>query len=111
MKMLGKWLKKNKNIILDALPSSIKTEGAYLFEKDGTYYAVTENVPMAADTHVQRILGDKVVHLETEKKIVGGYMVDKPSEKIVLKDPRTFNVYPFGYGTSMGARVAAFKLK
>ncbi len=111
MKMLGKWLKKNKNIVLDAIPSSIKTEGAYLFEKDGTYYAVTENVPMAADTHVQRILGDKVVHLETEKKIVGGYMVDKPSEKIVLKDPRTFNVYPFGYGTSMGARVAAFKLK
>ncbi len=111
MKRLGSWLKKNHYVILDANPSSLKADGASIFEKDGTYYAVVKDVPMAADVNVQRKLSDRLVHIDTDKKIVGNRMVDRHSEKPEAKDKQSFIVYPYGYGTSMGARIAEFKLK
>ncbi len=111
IKQIGSWLKKNRYVILDAEPSSLKADGAAMFEKDGVYYAVVKDVPMAADVNVQRKLSDKKVHVLTDKKIVSGSMVDKPSEKFLLQDKQTFVVYPYGYGTSMGARIAKFRLK
>ena len=111
MRMLGKWLKKNRYVILDGEPSSIQAEGASVFEKEGKYYAVVKDVPMAADVNVQRITDDKIITLKTDKKIVQGKMVDIPKEKFLKKGNQSFTVYPFGYGTSMGARIAEFKLK
>ena len=111
MKRLGSWLKKNHYVILDANPSSLKADGASIFEKDGTYYAVVKDVPMAADVNVQRKLNDRLVHIVTDKKVVGSHMVDRHSEKPEAKDKQSFIVYPYGYGTSMGARIAEFKLK
>ncbi len=111
IKQIGSWLKKNRYVVLDAEPSSLKADGAAMFEKDGVYYAVVKDVPMAADVNVQRKLSDKKVHVLTDKKIVSGSMVDKPSEKFLLQDKQTFVVYPYGYGTSMGARIAKFRLK
>lgn len=111
MLSLGKWLKKNRFIILDTEPASIRGEGACFFEKDGKYYAVVKDVPMAADVHVQRVLGKKVVQVETDRKIVSAKMVDRPQEKPVMEGKNQFRIYPFGYGISYGARIAEFKLK
>ena len=111
IKSIGSWLKKNHYVVLDAEPSSLQADGATIFEKDGEYYAVVKDVPMAADVNVQRKLSDKKVHLNTEKKIASGRMVDRPKEKFLLEDDQTFIVYPYGYGTSMGARIAKFRLK
>lgn len=82
-----------------------------MFEKDGEYCAVVKDVPMAADVNVQRKLSDKVVHLHTRKNIISCGMVDKPKEKFSFQDNQTFIVYPYGYGTSMEARIAKFRLK
>ncbi len=111
MKRLGSWLKKNHYVILDAEPSSLKAEGASIFEKDGTYYAVVKDVPMAADVNVQRKLSDKLVRIDTDKKVVSSKMVDRRNEKPEMEDKQSFIVYPYGYGSSMGARIAEFKLK
>lgn len=111
MKRLGSWLKKNRYLILDAEPSSLKADGASIFEKDGAYYAVVKDVPMAADVNVQRKLSDKIVCVHTDKKVVSARMVDRRQEKPQMEDKRSFIVYPFGYGSSMGARIAEFKLK
>ena len=111
MEMLGSWLKKNHSIVLDATPSSVSTDGASLFEKDGFYYAVVQDVPMAADAHVQRDQGKKTVLLHTDKRISSLSMVDKPGEKIEKTSHQSFVITPFEYGTSMGARIAKFRLK
>ncbi len=111
MKSLGSWLKKNRYVILDAEPSSLKAEGASIFEKDGVYYAVVNNVSMAADANVQRAVSDKLVHVDTDKRIISAKMLDRRDEKPQMKGRQSFVIYPFGYGTSMGARIAEFKLK
>ena len=108
---IGSWLKRNKYVVLDAEPSSLKADGATMFERNGEYYAVVKDVPMAADVNVQRKLSDKIVHLHTKKNIISCGMVDKPKEKFSFQDNQTFIVYPYGYGTSMGARIAKFRLK
>ena len=93
--MLGSWRKKNHSIVLDATPSSISADGASLFEKDGFYYAVVQDVPMAADAHVHRDQGKKTVLLHTDKRISSLSMVDKPGEKIEKTSHQSFVITPF----------------
>ena len=109
---LGKWVKLQQHIIFECSPSSIKADGALIFE-DGTYhYALINNVPMSANENVTRQQNRPVVVIHTDKKIVEPKYLDNNNQKIVINQKaHSFEVLPFVYGNSLSTRVVRFKLK
>lgn len=107
---LGKWLRLNKNIILDADPSSVKATNAAMFEKGRYYYAVIKNVPMSLNPNVTVGSESLLVRVKDKRSIKEATWLDN-GEKIELSDEHSFLSRPFYYGTSWSARVAKIVLK
>ena len=110
LKCIGKWLRVNKNIILDATPSAIGAENADIFTDGENYYAVIRGVPMCFNTNVTRMQETKSVVLKTDKKIVNAVWLDN-DEKVRMSEDGTFFAWPFDYGTSYYLRIAKFQLE
>ena len=101
---VGRWLKKNKSVILNAEPSSWKAENAMVLENEKRRYFILKDVPMASDANVARIQETGVVRLGEGEKFHSPRYVDN-GEKVALKDRTSFMAKPFYYGSSWIARV------
>ena len=108
----GKWIKMHKHIVFDCKPSSIKADGAVMFEDENYCYALVKNVPMSANENVTRQQNRPRVLVNTNKKIVGAKYLDNNTQKIVVdQKTHSFEVLPFEYGNSLSTRVIRFKVK
>ena len=106
---MGKWIKKNKGFIYDSVSADVTAENADVLTDGTYYYAVIKGVPMCANQNVVRAEDNKVVTLNTDKKITNATWLDN-GKKVKLTNGQSFAVAPFDYGYSYGARVARFKL-
>lgn len=107
---VGKWIKANKKIIYNLVPTGIEATNATILT-DGKYdYALINDVPMCLNTNVTRMAETKHVILKTDKKITNAIWLDNKAP-VTLNDDGSFNALPFDYGTSLGTRVARFVLK
>lgn len=108
----GKWVKLNKHIIFDCVPSSVIADNAVIFQDDKYYYAIMKNVPMSADENVARRESRPQVVVHTDKKITNATYMDTNKQKVeVDQKNKSFPILPFMYGDSLYARVVRFKLK
>lgn len=107
---IGKWIKANKGFIYAARSSDLTAENADILTDGEWYYAVIKRVPMAANCNVARTEDNKTVTLNTDKKILSAKWLDS-GERVKLSGRNSFDVLPFPYGVSLGARVAKFKLE
>lgn len=107
---IGKWIKVNKDFIYTAVPAEIKAENADIFRDGDDYFAVIKRVPMALNVNVTRAEDHKRVTLETGQQITDAVWLDNGDE-VALASGCSFDVKPFDYGISYGARVAKFRLK
>lgn len=105
---IGKWIKANKNFIYNAKPSDIVVENAFVLKDDKCYYAVISCIGVGGDENVS--LKDKTTEVRflTDKKIKDLKWLDN-ARAIELKN-NSFIISPFDYGTSLGIRVATFKI-
>ena len=110
LKYIGSWVKMNEEIVYDAIPADIQAENADVFVKGEYYYAAIRKVPMAANVNVARLEDNKIVKLNTDKKIEEAVWLDNGA-RVELMDGQTFKAQAFLYGTSGSIRVAKFKLK
>ncbi len=106
---MGKWIKKNKGFIYDSVSADVTAENADVLTDGTYYYAVIKSVPMCTNQNVARAEDNKVVTLNTDKKITNATWLDN-GKKVKLTNGQSFVVAPFDYGYSYGARVARFKL-
>lgn len=106
---MGKWIKKNKGFIYDSVSADVTAENADVLTDGTYYYAVIKSVPMCTNQNVARAEDNKVVTLNTDKKITNATWLDI-GKKVKLTNGQSFVVAPFDYGYSYGARVARFKL-
>lgn len=106
---IGKVLRANRNILLDAKPAGIPAENADIFTDGHFYYAVIKGVPMCFNTNVTRMQQTKRVILQTDKKIANAEWLDN-GEKVRMSEDGTFFAWPFDYGCSYGIRIARFEL-
>lgn len=108
----GSWVRKYQRIILDAKPSDIQADNAYLFEDDKYYYAIANDVPMSANENVVRRDSRPRIKIHTDKKIINPVFLDENIQKIeVDKKDNSFESLSFCYGTALCSRVIRFKLK
>ena len=106
---IGKWIKRNKDFVYSR-PSKVKAENADVLTDGKYYYAAIRNVPMVFDENVTKSGELGRVKILTEKRAVNAVWLDDRKKIKVGKD-NSFAVAPFGYGTSLSARVARFTLK
>ena len=106
---MGKGIKKNKGFIYDSVSADVTAENADVLTDGTYYYAVIKSVPMCTNQNVARAEDNKVVTLNTDKKITNATWLDN-GKKVKLTNGQSFVVAPFDYGYSYGARVARFKL-
>lgn len=109
----GKWIKLQKHIIFECRPSSLKADGACIFEDDEYYYyAVVKNVPMGANENVARSQNRPRVVIDANKRIMNAKYLDSNHQKIIVDQKNhSFEVLPFEYGNSFCTRVVRFKIK
>ena len=110
LKYVGSWIRKNEEVVYDAISADIKAENADIYVKGEYYYAVIRQVPMAANVNVARAEDNKIIKLTTDKTIAEPVWLDDGTA-IVLEDGQTFKAIPFAYGGSGYSRVAKFKLE
>ncbi|MBQ8726087.1 MAG: alpha-L-fucosidase [Clostridia bacterium] len=110
LKYVGKWISANKEIVYDAIPSTLTADNAVIMEKGDYYYAAIYRVPMFANANVTQANDNKDVKLHTDKSIVDAVWLDN-GEPVKLTDGQSFHAEPFAYGRSLHIRVAKFKLK
>lgn len=109
---LGKWVKLQRHVIFDCVPSEIKATNACVFEDDKYYYALINNVPMSANENVTRQQNRPQVIIHTNKRIAEPKYLDDNDQKIKAdQKTHSFEVLPFMYGNSLCTRVVRFKLK
>lgn len=110
LRNMGKWIRKNHDIIYNAVPANISAENADIMTDGKYYYAFIKRVPMCFNTNVTRMMEAKRVVLSTDKKIVNAVWLDNDEPVRMLEDG-TFFAWPFDYGTSLSTRIAKFELK
>ena len=76
---------------------------------NGRYYVVIKDVNMSANKNVQRNESQKLIRINTDKKIISAKWLDN-GKSVHVKDNVIF-VAPFLYGTSHSMRVAEIVLK
>jgi len=110
LRMLGMWIKKNKNFIYDVKKGDVEVKGAKVLMDDKYYYAVVENVPMAADVNVQ--LGHPLPMIEAQGfKFANPKLLDNgQAPETISKDKKTITIDPYVYGQAYCARVVRFKV-
>jgi len=112
LKCLGVWIKENKKFIYNCKDAEIEAENATILKDDNYYYAVVENIPMAANEHVAKFEDRKTFTILTDKKISNAVWLDNKTKAVVInKKKHVYSATPFVYGISMYARVMRFKLK
>lgn len=102
LRELGVWIRKNREFVYNASPCGERGE---LFKSKTGYYAVIKNVPMSADPNVAIKTEGKEKTVEPGIKMSRAVWLEN-GEEIVLKDGCKFDVVPYGYGTSLCARIA-----
>lgn len=107
LREIGKWVKKNEEAVYDVKSCDIKAENAIILQGKDCYYAVVKNVPMSADSNVQRVESRGQVRIEGE--ILSAEWLDN-GEKIELTNNNAFFVAPFLYGESYSVRVAKLRI-
>lgn len=105
---IGKWIKINKNFIYNAKPTDIDAKNAFVLKDDERYYAVISSADVGGDENVTLNGTNQEVKILTDKKIKFLKWLD--SGKPIDSKNNTFTVSPFDYGTSLGIRVATFKI-
>ncbi|MCQ2794905.1 MAG: alpha-L-fucosidase [Bacilli bacterium] len=106
---IGDWIKINKNFIYHIRPTDITATNATIVKDENHYYAIIRDVPMQANESVARILAERIVTINTDKKVKNAKYLDN-SHRIKM-DNNQFKVESFGYGVSMYARVVQFDLE
>lgn len=108
----GNWVKQNKNIVYNCVPSDVEADNAVIFEDGKYHYAVVKDVPMGANENVARRESRPRVVIHSNKKVCNATYTDTNKQKVeVDKKTNSFPVLPFRYGTSLYARIIRFKLK
>ncbi len=107
LRIVGKWIKVNKNFIYNVRSCDIKADGADIVSDGENYYAIIKDVFMSADPNVALSGEKKSVVLD--RKIKYGVWLDS-NEQIDIVNDNSFLVKPFCYGESYSVRVAKLKL-
>ncbi len=110
LRAIGKWIRANKNFIYSVKAADLNAENACVLTDGEWYYAVIKKVPMSAIANVARAEDFKRVKIDTDKKLKDAVWLDSGERVETFDDGVTFDAKPFDYGTSLGARVAKFKL-
>ena len=105
---IGKWIRLNKNFIYNARGCDMHAENADVLFDGEYYYAVIKDVPMVADSNVQLTTDDGVRTFSLPADVKSVTWLDN-GKKTKGKSGK-FEVIPFRYGTSLGLRVARFKI-
>lgn len=109
LESMGKWIKANRNFIYNAKACDVTAENAIIMKDDKYYYAVIPAVPMSADPNVAKANENRVITVDTHKKLKGAIWLDS-GEKVVLESKNSFIPRAFTYGTSLYMRVVRFTL-
>ena len=110
LKMIGKWIKRNKDFIYGVKSCDIKCTGADLLKgDDGYYYAVIKKVPLFGDPNVV-LEGGKKPSVTVGAKIRSAEWLDN-GQKIEWTSDNAFDVGLFKYGTSLCMRIAKLGLE
>jgi len=105
---LGKWITYNGGFIYNIKPCDVEAENADIFFDGEKYYAVIHDVPMASNVNVARLKATKIVTIKN-RRLKSVRWLDNGKE-VAFKD-NSFSAEPFGYGTSMLARVAEMQFE
>ena len=106
---LGNWIKTNKNLIYEWQSCDVQAENAFCLTDGKYYYAICQNVGMAADPNVGLGNDEKTVKILSNKKVKNARWLDNGERFRVKKN--AFQAKPFKYGYSKNYRVARFELK
>lgn len=109
IKLIGKWIKINKNFIYDVKSTEIKADNAYLLCDGKYYYAVIKNVGMSANPNVT--IGECCVRVTVHTKGCLKDAVWLDNMKPIKCCGNSFDIEPFGYGTSLCVRIARFVIE
>ncbi len=107
LKMVGKWIGKNKRFIYGASGTEIDCKGGTLLQNGGKYYVAIKDVPMTADPNVA--FGKEARSVALDRTIKSARWLDN-GKKAETKE-NTLQVAPFFYGTSFSVRVAEIKME
>lgn len=107
LKILGQWIKQNKDFIYNIKSCDIKADGADVLTDGKYYYAVIKDVPMVANPNVQLLEGDKK-YFTVNAKIKNIRWLDDDST-VILTD-KGYYVDTYEYGRSFAVRIAKFTL-
>lgn len=105
---LGEWIKLNQNFIYKARACELTADGADVLYDGEYYYAVIKNVPMVADSNVQKKAED-IRYVTINGEVDEVIWLDNGERTKCLNN--RFEVIAFQYGNSLSFRVAKFKLK
>lgn len=108
LRILGNFIKCNKNFIYDIHSCELTAEGADVVKDDKYYYAIIKQVPMIGDENVALKYSDKIVKFNT--RIKNAIWLDTGEKVVLEKDKSTFKVKPFFYGISRGVRIVRFTI-
>lgn len=108
LKLIGQWIRANKNFIYNVKKSDIKAENADILTDGKYYYAVVKDVGIAGDGNVTKLGEQGIVTIKTDKKIKNSKYLDN-GERAEIKNgvllPKLF-----AYGNNLSVRVVRFEL-
>lgn len=110
LKSVGKVVRVNRNVLLDARPCGFGAENADLLTDGKYYYAVVKKVPMFTNVNVTAMRETRRFRLKTERKILSAEWMDNGEKAEVTEDGDVI-VAPFSYGYSYGIRIAKIILE
>lgn len=106
---IGQWVKKNKSFIYNVKKADIEIAGAKVLKDDKYYYAVVDNIPMAADANVQ--LGQNLPILKAEGfKFKNARYLDNLQKVNISKNKKEILLSPYVYGQAYCNRVIRFNI-
>ena len=106
LKMIGMWIRKNKEFIYGAKGSDLECEGGTVLQNGDKYYVAIKDVPMSADPNVMFNQDVKCVRLN--KYIKSARWLDNGKKAEIKKN--VLKVEPYFYGTSFSVRVAQIEI-
>jgi len=107
---VGQWLKKNKYFIYGVKKADLEVENARVLKDDKYYYAVVNDIPMAADVNVQ--LGQTMPVINAKGfKFKNAIYLDNKQKVALSKDKRSITLEPFVYGQAYCNRIIRFSIK
>ena len=106
---LGNWIRANKNAVYSMTGADIEAENASMLTDGKYYYAFIKDVGSSGDSNVSLTGENKdTVKILTDRRVVDARWLDSGERIKVTKN--SFTIKYFEYGTSMGVRIARFKL-